>query len=92
MTKNELIEAIASEAGTTKVAASKMIAAFVGVITGELVAGGQLILPGFVTIKSVERPARTGRDPRSGKEIKISARRVAVFKAGKQLKESLQKE
>ncbi len=90
MNKNELIEAIASEAGTTKVAASKMLTAFIGAITGELKAGGQVVLPGFVTMKVGNRAARAGRNPKTGAVIQIAAARVAQFKVGKQLKEAVQ--
>lgn len=92
MTKSELIEAIASEVGTTKVTAGKMLSAFVSAVTAELKSGGQIVLPGFVTIKVKHRAARTGRNPRSGELIKIAAARVAQFKVGKQLKEAVQAE
>lgn len=90
MNKNELIEAVASEAGTTKAAASKILAAFIATVTGELKAGGQVVLPGFVTMKVGHRAARTGRNPQTGEAIKIAATRVAQFKVGKQLKEAVQ--
>lgn len=92
MNKNELIEAIASGAGTTKAAAGKMLAAFIGAVTDELKVGGQIVLPGFVTIKVGNRAARMGRNPKTGEVIKIAAARVAQFKAGKQLKEAVQEE
>ena len=90
MTKNELIEAIASATSATKVAASKMLAAFIGTVTEELKSGGQVVIPGFVTIKVANRAARTGRNPQTGAAIKIAASRVAQFKVGKQLKEAVQ--
>lgn len=89
MNKNDLVEAIASEAGVTKVAAGKMLAALISSVTGELKSGGQVVLPGFVTIKVGQRAARTGRNPQTGAVIKIAATKVAQFKVGKQLKEAV---
>ena len=90
MTKSELIEAIASQVGMTKTAVSKVIASLAEVVTTELTKGGQIILPGFITMKTANRPGRVGRNPQTGMEIKIAPRRVAVLKAGKQLKEAIQ--
>lgn len=91
MTKVELVEAIAQEAGITKAAADKALAAFTGAVTGELKKGGKVALVGFGTFSVGERAARTGKNPQTGKAIKIKACKSPKFKAGAGLKEALNK-
>ena len=82
MNKVELISAIAEKAGMTKVDARKAVDAMMEVTKKELKKGGKLALVGFGTLSVAERPARQGRNPRTGKTIKIAAKKVAKFKAG----------
>ncbi len=87
MNKTELIAAIANDAGLSKRDAEKALNAFVENVTNELKAGGKVQLVGFGSFEVRERAARTGRNPQSGVEIKIDAKKLPVFKAGKQLKD-----
>ncbi|MGZ3594311.1 MAG: HU family DNA-binding protein [Syntrophales bacterium] len=85
MTKTELISVIAGAAGITKAAATKALDAYVGTVTKELKKSGKLGLVGFGTFSVVKRKAREGRNPQTGKAIKIPAKKVVKFKAGKEL-------
>ncbi|MFO7568885.1 MAG: HU family DNA-binding protein [Smithellaceae bacterium] len=85
MTKAELIGVIADEAGITKVAAADALDAYVGAITKQLKKTGKMGLVGFGTFSVVKRKAREGRNPQTGKTIKIPAKKVVKFKAGKTL-------
>ncbi|MGZ3578721.1 MAG: HU family DNA-binding protein [Syntrophales bacterium] len=85
MTKTELISVIAGAAGITKAAAMKALDAYVGTVTKELKKSGKLGLVGFGTFSVVKRKAREGRNPQTGKAIKIPAKKVVKFKAGKEL-------
>ena len=82
MNKTELIEIVAKEADITKVAAEKALAATVGAITKAVAKGDTVTLVGFGTFSSSKRAARTGRNPQTGKELKIAATTVPKFKAG----------
>ena len=75
MNKTELIDAIASEAGLSKADAGKAVNAFTSAITAALKKGDSVALIGFGTFKVNQRAARTGRNPQTGKEIKIAARK-----------------
>jgi len=85
MTKTELIAVIAGAAGITKTAATKALDAYLGAVTKELKKNGKLGLVGFGTFSLVKRKAREGRNPQTGKAIKIPAKKVVKFKAGKEL-------
>ena len=87
MNKTELIAAIANDAGLSKKAAEKALNAFIENVTDELKAGGKVQLVGFGSFEVRARAARTGRNPKTGTEIKIDAKKLPVFKAGKQLKD-----
>ena len=80
MNKVELISAVAEKAGMTKVDARKAIDAILEVSKNELKKGGKVSLVGFGTMGINERPARQGRNPRTGKTIKIAAKKVVRFK------------
>ena len=82
MNKSELVEAIAKETKLTKVDSEKALAAIVNQTTKALKAGGHVALIGFGTFKVMKRAARNGRNPQTGKTIKIAAKKVAKFKAG----------
>ena len=89
MTKAELIAAVAKEAKIPKVAAEKALNAFTGSVTKALKKGDKLTLTGFGTFSVARRRARTGRNPQTGREIKIPAAKVAKFKPGKELKSAV---
>jgi DNA-binding protein HU-beta len=89
MTKAELIERVAADAGITKAAAEKAINAFQEQVTKTLRKGDRLTLTGFGTFLAALRAARKGRNPQTGQEIPIAAARVPRFKAGKELKEAV---
>jgi DNA-binding protein HU-beta len=85
MNKAELIAKIAEDAGVTKVQANASIDSFVSAVTKTLKGGGKVTLVGFGTFSVTKRAARTGRNPQTGATIKIKAKKVAKFKAGKEL-------
>lgn len=85
MNKAELIDAIAAEAGLSKADAKKALDAFVGATTNALKSGDRISLVGFGSFSVSSREARTGRNPQTGKEIKIAAKNVVKFKAGAEL-------
>jgi DNA-binding protein HU-beta len=85
MNKGELVDAIASEAKVTKADAQRALEAFMNVTAKSLKKGEKVTLVGFGTFSIAKRAARTGRNPQTGKEIKIAAKKVAKFKAGSEL-------
>ncbi|MDQ3683927.1 MAG: HU family DNA-binding protein [Bacteroidota bacterium] len=85
MNKAELISTLADEAGITKTQANTALDAFVGAVTKTLKKGDKVTLVGFGTFSVSKRAARNGRNPQTGEVIKIKARKVARFKAGKEL-------
>jgi DNA-binding protein HU-beta len=89
MNKAELIDAIASKAGLTKADAKKALDAFILSTTTALKKGGRVALVGFGSFSVSSRSARTGRNPQTGKEIKIPAKKVVKFKAGSELAEAV---
>jgi len=89
MTKAELIASIGKEAKISKASAEKALNATTSSITKALKKGDKLTLTGFGTFSVAKRKARMGRNPQTGKEIKIPATRVAKFKAGNLLKSAI---
>lgn len=85
MNKAELVEAIASEAKLTKADAKKALDAFVNATSKALKKGDRIALVGFGSFSVTKRAARKGRNPQTGKEIKIAAKKVVKFKAGSEL-------
>jgi len=85
MTKTELINQIAESADITKAAAGKVLTGLTDAITGSLEKGEDVALIGFGRFSAVKRNARTGRNPQTGKAIKIPAKTVVKFKAGTKL-------
>ena len=85
MNKAELVSAVADKAGITKAQAAAALDQVLGGIAAALRAGGKVTLVGFGTFSVASRCARTGRNPRDNKPIKISAKKVAKFKPGKKL-------
>jgi DNA-binding protein HU-beta len=89
MTKAELIASIGKEAKISKASAEKALNAFTNTVTKAMKKGDKLTLTGFGTFSVARRRARAGRNPQTGKEIKIPATRVAKFKAGSLLKNAV---
>lgn len=85
MNKAELIESIAAEAKISKADAKRALDAFVNNTTKALKKGDRVALVGFGTFSITKRAARKGRNPQTGKEIKIAAKKVVKFKAGADL-------
>ncbi len=91
MNKAELISAIVSETGLSKKDTEATINSFVNVVSNELAKKEKVQLIGFGTFETRERAARTGRNPQTGKELKIAASTTPAFKAGKALKDIVNK-
>ncbi len=89
MTKAELVASIGKEAKISKASAEKALNAFTASVTKALKKGERVALPGFGTFSVAKRKARIGRNPQTGKEIKIPAAKVAKFKAGNLLKSAV---
>jgi DNA-binding protein HU-beta len=89
MTKADLVAAIGKDAKISKASAEKALNAFVANVTKALKKGDRMALPGFGTFSVSKRKARVGRNPQTGKEIKIPAAKVAKFKAGSALKSAV---
>jgi DNA-binding protein HU-beta len=85
MNKAELIAQIAEDAGVSKTQANAALDSFVATVTKTLKKGDKVTLVGFGTFSVSKRAARTGRNPQTGATIKIKAKKVAKFKAGKEL-------
>ena len=90
MNKQNLVAAIAAGSGLTNVDSEKALNATTEAIKGALAKGEGIQLIGFGTYSVNERAARTGRNPQTGKEIQIAAKKVVKFKAGKSLNEAIQ--
>lgn len=91
MNKAELINAIADETGLSKKDTEATINSFVNVVSNALETKDKVQLIGFGTFETRERAARTGRNPQTNEEIKIPASTTPAFKAGKALKERVNK-
>jgi DNA-binding protein HU-beta len=90
MTKAELIEKMAKDAKITKVAAGAALESIIGNVTKALKKrNGKVTLVGFGTFQKVYRKTRKGRNPQTGKQIKIKGRNVVKFKAGKTLQSNI---
>nr|P52681.1 RecName: Full=DNA-binding protein HU-beta; AltName: Full=HU-1; AltName: Full=NS1 [Serratia marcescens]AAA65988.1 HU beta [Serratia marcescens]prf//2203354B heterodimeric HU protein [Serratia marcescens] len=89
MNKSQLIDKIAAGADISKAAAGRALDAVIASVTDSLKAGDDVALVGFGSFTVRERSARTGRNPQTGKEIKIAARKVPAFRAGKALKDAV---
>ena len=89
MNKTELVANVAEKAGLSKKDAEKALGAVIESIEEALVEGDKVQLIGFGTFEVKDRAARTGRNPQTGKEIKIAASRNPVFKAGKALEDAV---
>ena len=89
MNKGELVDSIAKDAGLSKADAGKALNAFITNVSGSLKKGDSIQLIGFGTFSISNRAARTGRNPQTGATIQIKAKKVAKFKAGKALADTV---
>ena len=89
MTKEQLVAKAAADAKITKTQAAKVLKSILGSVEGALKKGDKVSLVGFGTFSVVKRAAREGRNPATGKPIRIPAAKIPKFKAGKKLKEAV---
>jgi len=89
MNKAELIDAMAAESGLTKADSKRALDAFISATSDALKKGDRISLIGFGSFSTSERAARTGRNPKTGKEIQIAAKNVVKFKAGSDLSDAV---
>ncbi len=89
MNKNELVTALAEKTSMKKTEVEKVLKAFTETVGEELKKGEKIQLVGFGTFEVAERPAREGRNPRTGETMKIAASKAPKFKAGKALKDAV---
>ncbi len=89
MNKTDLIDAMSADAGISKAAAKKALESFLGNVQGALKKGNRVSLVGFGSWSVSKRAAREGRNPQTGKTIKIAAKNVVKFKAGADLQNSV---
>lgn len=89
MSKQDLVNFIAEETGLTKADATRALDATMKGITTGLKKEGKVTLTGFATFTAKKKPAKDGRNPRTGETVKIPARTAVVVKAGSKLKEAL---
>lgn len=90
MTKAEFVALVKAKAGlASKASAEKVLNAFLAAISGALAKNGKVRLIGFGSFSVVKRKARTGRNPQTGKAIKIPAKKAVKFTAGKTLKKTV---
>lgn len=85
MSKSRFIDSIAADAGISKASAKKALDSFLSNVSSDLKKGERVSLVGFGSFSVSNRAARTGRNPQTGKEIKIAAKNVVRFKAGADL-------
>lgn len=89
MNKAELIDSMAAESGLSKTDSKKALDAFVKATSDALAAGDRVALVGFGSFSVSTRAARTGRNPQTGKELKIAAKKVVKFKPGNDLADAV---
>lgn len=89
MNKAELVEAMAASAGLSKADAKRALDAFISNTTAALKKGNRVALVGFGSFSVSNRAARKGRNPQTGKEIQIKAKKVVKFKAGADLSDKI---
>jgi len=90
MNKAELVEELSNQTELTKRASREAIDAITSVITDALAREEKITLVGFGTFRIVQRKARTGRNPQTGKELQIPARKVPKFRPGKNFREAVE--
>lgn len=92
MRKQDLVRAVAQEAKLTEAQATAAVNALIDAIQDSLAKGDEVNISGFGAFRVVERAARQGRNPRTGEEMQIGARKSAAFRAGTQLKRAVEGE
>jgi len=92
MTKAELVSHVAAETSTTNAAAERMVGAVLSAIADALAGGETVAIAGFGTFSTRDRPAREGRNPRTGEPIAIAASRTPAFKPGKTLRDAVNRD
>ena len=91
MNKEELVKEVAKAAKVTQKEAAEVLAAMIETVQTAVAKGNKVTLVGFGTFEARKRAARTGRNPQTGKEIKIAAKTVPAFSAGKKFKDMVNK-
>ena len=91
LNKSELVEAVAKKTGESQAAVNRVVDALFETIAHEVGKGGKVTIPGWLSVDKGHRAARTGRNPQTGKTIKIAAKKVAKFKAGAGLAKTVNK-
>ena len=91
MNKEELVQEVSKKAKVTAKVAAELLGALVDTVEKTVKKGDKVVLVGFGTFASRKRAARTGRNPQTGKELKIPAKTVPTFSAGKKFKETVNK-
>lgn len=91
MNKRELIDTVSSKAEITKKEADAVVNATLDAIIEGLAKEGKVVLPGFGSFEVRQKTAREGRNPRTGEKVKIAAKRTPAFKAGKAMKDAVDK-
>ena len=91
MNKTELVNAMTTETGVSKKDVEKVLNSFINVVSNEMANKGKVQLVGFGTFETRQRAARKGLNPQTKEEIKIPACRAPAFKAGKALKDKVNK-
>ncbi len=91
MNKGELVSALAAKSNLSKKDSEAAVNALIDVISDAMAQGDKVQLIGFGTFEAKERPARVARNPRTGAEVKIEACKAPAFKAGKALKDKINK-
>ena len=89
MNKEELVQEISKKAKVTQKEANEVLSALIETVSKTVSKGKKVTLVGFGTFEPRKRAARNGRNPQTGKEIKIPAKTVPVFSAGKKFKEAV---
>lgn len=89
MNKAELIDAISQHSGETKSSVGRILDSIAATVGETLQKGDEVVLVGFGTFKTADRAAKVGRNPMNGEQVTIPARRVAVFKPGKGLRDKV---
>ena len=89
MNKGDLVDSVATQSGLSKADSARAVDAVLDAITGSLMKGEKVTLPGFGTFSTSKRAARSGRNPSTGETIKIKAKTVAKFKAGSKLTDAV---
>jgi len=91
MNRQDLVDLMATQADISKAAAETALTTFLDAVTNTLATGGEVAIVNFGSFKVSKRKARTGRNPRTGVEMKIPAAKIAKFRAGKRLKDAVNK-